>query len=73
MSLMNRDDIRLLKQLINAMGEILQEYDLLKGATYEYLNKCYIKHVLPDKETLSRLINEQLRKEVEEWQVRKND
>lgn len=70
---MNRDDIRLLENLIEKMGYILQEYNLLNAAIYEYLNTCYVKHIIPDKETLSALVNEQLRKEVEEWQVRKND
>lgn len=70
---MNRDDIRLLESLIDKMGHTLQEYKLLNEAIYEYLNTCYVKHIIPDKESFSALINEQLRKEVEEWQVRKND
>lgn len=70
---MNRDDIRLLEDVIDKMGHILQEYNLLNEGIYEYLNTCYVKHLIPDKETLSALVNEQLRKEVEEWQVRKND
>lgn len=65
--------MRLLREAIEQIGKLFESHGVLNDDVYKYLNMCYNKVLLPDVEYLKRLVNEQLRKEVEEWQVRKKD
>lgn len=65
--------MRLLREAIEQIGKLFDYYDVLNAEVYEYLNTCYMEYRVPDKAYLSKLVNEHLRKEVDEWQVRKSD
>lgn len=65
--------MRLLREAIEQIGKLFEYYEVLNKDVYDYLNTCYMECRVPDKEYLSKLVNEHLRKEVDEWQVRKKD
>lgn len=65
--------MHLLREAIEQIGKLFESYGVLNDDVYKHLNMCYNKGLLPNEEVLKRLVNEQLRKEVEEWQVRKKD